>query len=131
MAVEISINRATKTMVMPQGEAEHIKEIVGGRIRKVGALTSAGGTNRWIAGGDLDELADVLRAAGSVTLKLNLAVVCFITCAMAGKCSCSWKDERASSLARRTPYWRREIGFRSRLLQSAAWFTKGRAWPVS
>lgn len=64
MAVEISINRSTKTMVMPQGEAERIKEIVGGRIRKVGSLTSAGGTNRWVAGGDVDELAEVLRSAG-------------------------------------------------------------------
>jgi enoyl-CoA hydratase/carnithine racemase len=64
MAVEITINRSTKTMVMPQGEAEKIKEIVGGRIRKVGALTSAGGTNRWVAGGDLEELAGLLREAG-------------------------------------------------------------------
>lgn len=64
MAVEITINRSTKTMVMPQGEAERIKEIVGGRIRKVGALTSAGGTNRWVAGGDLEELAQLLREAG-------------------------------------------------------------------
>ncbi len=64
MAIEITINRATKTMVMPQGEADNIKEIVGGRIRKVGALTSAGGTNRWVAGGDLDELRDLLGAAG-------------------------------------------------------------------
>ncbi|MDQ4076438.1 MAG: hypothetical protein M3220_09355 [Chloroflexota bacterium] len=64
MAVEITINRSTKTMVMPQGEAENIKEIVGGRIRKVGALTSAGGTNRWVAGGDLEELAEILRKAG-------------------------------------------------------------------
>ncbi len=64
MSVEITINRSTKTMVMPQGEAEHIKEIVGGRIRKVGALTSAGGTNRWVAGGNLEELADILRGAG-------------------------------------------------------------------
>ncbi len=64
MAVEVTINRSTKTMVMPQGEAEKIKDIVGGRIRKVGALTSAGGTNRWVAGGDLDELATVLREAG-------------------------------------------------------------------
>ncbi|MCB0078121.1 MAG: hypothetical protein KDD73_11975 [Anaerolineales bacterium] len=62
--VEVTINRATKTMVMAAGEAEQIKEIVGGRIRKVGALTSAGGTNRWVAGGDLDELADILVAAG-------------------------------------------------------------------
>ena len=51
-------------MVMPQGEAEHIKEIVGGRIRKVGSLTSAGGTNRWVAGGDLEELAEILMSAG-------------------------------------------------------------------
>lgn len=64
MATEITINRSTKTMVMPQGEAERIKDIVGGRIRKVGALTSAGGTNRWVAGGDLEELADILREAG-------------------------------------------------------------------
>lgn len=64
MAVEVTINRSTKTMVMPQGEAERIKEIVGGRIRKVGALTSAGGTNRWVAGGDLEELAMLLREAG-------------------------------------------------------------------
>ncbi len=64
MATEITINRSTKTMVMPQGEADHIKDLVGGRIRKVGALTSAGGTNRWVAGGDLDELAAVLRDAG-------------------------------------------------------------------
>ncbi len=64
MAVEITINRSTKTMVMPQGEAEKIKDIVGGRIRKVGSLTSAGGTNRWVAGGDLGELADLLRSAG-------------------------------------------------------------------
>lgn len=64
MAVEITINRSTKTMVMPQGEADKIKDIVGGRIRKVGALTSAGGTNRWVAGGDLEELADILREAG-------------------------------------------------------------------
>jgi hypothetical protein len=64
MATEITINRSTKTMVMPQGEAEKIKEIVGGRIRKVGSLTSAGGTNRWVAGGDLTELTDLLRAAG-------------------------------------------------------------------
>lgn len=64
MAVEITINRSTKTMVMPQGEAENVKEVVGGRIRKVGSLTSAGGTNRWVAGGDLDELAEVLREAG-------------------------------------------------------------------
>lgn len=64
MAIEVTINRSTKTMVMPQGEAENIKEIVGGRIRKVGALTSAGGTNRWVAGGDLEELAAILRDAG-------------------------------------------------------------------
>ncbi|MBA3533664.1 MAG: hypothetical protein H0T73_17240 [Ardenticatenales bacterium] len=64
MAVEITINRSTKTMVMPQGEAEKIKDIVGGQIRKVGALTSAGGTNRWVAGGNLEELADILRGAG-------------------------------------------------------------------
>ena len=64
MSVEISINRSTKTMVMPQGEAEKVKDIVGGRIRKVGSLTSAGGTNRWVAGGDLQELADILREAG-------------------------------------------------------------------
>lgn len=64
MKVEISINRSTKTMVMPQGEADKVKEIVGGRIRKVGSLTSAGGTNRWVAGGDLEELADLLRDAG-------------------------------------------------------------------
>lgn len=64
MAVEITINRSTKTMVMPQGEAERIKDIVGGRIRKVGALTSAGGTNRWVAGGDLEELAQLLRDSG-------------------------------------------------------------------
>jgi hypothetical protein len=64
MAVEITINRSTKTMVMPQGEADKIKDIVGGRIRKVGSLTSAGGTNRWVAGGDLNELAEVLRGAG-------------------------------------------------------------------
>ena len=64
MAVEITINRATKTMVMPQGEAEQVKEILGGRIRKVGALTSAGGTNRWVAGGDLDELVELLTEAG-------------------------------------------------------------------
>lgn len=64
MAVEITINRSTKTMVMPQGEAEKVKEIVGGRIRKVGSLTSAGGTNRWVAGGDLNELAELLREAG-------------------------------------------------------------------
>lgn len=64
MAVEITINRSTKTMVMPQGEAEKVKEIVGGRIRKVGSLTSAGGTNRWVAGGDLNELAALLREAG-------------------------------------------------------------------
>lgn len=64
MATTISINRSTKTMVMPQGEADHIKEVVGGRIRKVGALTSAGGTNRWVAGGDLDELCELLREAG-------------------------------------------------------------------
>lgn len=64
MAVEITINRSTKTMVMPQGEADKIKDIVGGRIRKVGSLTSAGGTNRWVAGGDLNELSDLLRAAG-------------------------------------------------------------------
>lgn len=64
MAVEITVNRATKTMVMPQGEADKIKDIVGGRIRKVGALTSAGGTNRWVAGGDLEELAQLLREAG-------------------------------------------------------------------
>lgn len=64
MATEITINRATKTMVMPQGEADKIKDIVGGRIRKVGSLTSAGGTNRWVAGGDLNELAQVLRDAG-------------------------------------------------------------------
>ena len=64
MATVITINRSTKTMVMPQGEADHIKEIVGGRIRKVGALTSAGGTNRWVAGGDLDELSALLRGAG-------------------------------------------------------------------
>ncbi len=64
MAVEITINRATKTVVMPAGEADRIKEIVGGRIRKVGALTGAGGTNRYVAGGDLDELAELLRKAG-------------------------------------------------------------------
>jgi hypothetical protein len=64
MATEITINRSTKTMVMPQGEADKIKDIVGGRIRKVGSLTSAGGTNRWVAGGDLNELAQVLRDAG-------------------------------------------------------------------
>ena len=64
MPIEITINRSTKTMVMPQGEAERIKDIVGGRIRKVGALTSAGGTNRWVAGGDLEELADMLREHG-------------------------------------------------------------------
>jgi hypothetical protein len=64
MATEITINRSTKTMVMPQGEADKIKDIVGGRIRKVGSLTSAGGTNRWVAGGDLSELADLLRVAG-------------------------------------------------------------------
>ena len=64
MAIEVTINRSTKTMVMPQGEAEKIKDVVGGRIRKVGALTSAGGTNRWVAGGDLDELADLLRESG-------------------------------------------------------------------
>lgn len=74
MAVEISINRATKTMVMPQGEAEKIKDIVGGRIRKVGSLTSAGGTNRWVAGGDLDELAEVLRAAGYDVLLVGQAI---------------------------------------------------------
>lgn len=64
MKVEISINRSTKTMVMPQGEADNVKDIVGGRIRKVGSLTSAGGTNRWVAGGDLEELAEILRDAG-------------------------------------------------------------------
>ncbi len=64
MAVEITINRATKTVVIPAGEADRIKEIVGGRIRKVGALTGAGGTNRYVAGGDLDELAELLRKAG-------------------------------------------------------------------
>lgn len=64
MSIEITINRSTKTMVMPQGESEKIKDIVGGRIRKVGALTSAGGTNRWVAGGDLEELADILRDSG-------------------------------------------------------------------
>ena len=64
MKIEISINRSTKTMVMPQGEAEKVKDIVGGRIRKVGSLTSAGGTNRWVAGGDLEELAAILREAG-------------------------------------------------------------------
>ena len=64
MNIEISINRSTKTMVMPQGEAEKVKDIVGGRIRKVGSLTSAGGTNRWVAGGDLEELAAILRDAG-------------------------------------------------------------------
>ncbi len=64
MKVEISINRSTKTMVMPQGEADKVKDIVGGRIRKVGSLTSAGGTNRWVAGGDLEELAEILREAG-------------------------------------------------------------------
>lgn len=62
--VEISINRMTKTMVFPAGEAERIKDIVGGRIRKVGALTNAGGTNRYVAGGNLEELAEDLRAAG-------------------------------------------------------------------
>ncbi|HBY99356.1 MAG: hypothetical protein M5U01_02325 [Ardenticatenaceae bacterium] len=66
MAVEISINRATKTMVFPAGEADRIQEIVGGRMRKVGSLTSAGGTNRFVAGGDLDELAEMLRAEGYV-----------------------------------------------------------------
>ncbi|GAP63205.1 hypothetical protein ARMA_1628 [Ardenticatena maritima] len=64
--IEITINRATKTMVFPAGEAERIKEIAGGRVRKVGALTNAGGTNRYVAGGDLDELAELLRAAGYV-----------------------------------------------------------------
>ncbi len=64
MAVEITINRATKTVVIPAGEDDRIKEIVGGRIRKVGALTGAGGTNRYVAGGDLDELAELLRKAG-------------------------------------------------------------------
>ncbi len=66
MAVEVSINRATKTMVFPAGEAERIQDIVGGRMRKVGALTSAGGTNRYVAGGDLDELAEMLRESGYV-----------------------------------------------------------------
>lgn len=61
---EISINRMTKTMVFHAGEAERIKDVVGGRIRKVGALTNAGGTNRYVAGGDLEELADLLREAG-------------------------------------------------------------------
>lgn len=62
--IEITINRMTKTMVFPAGEADHIKDVVGGRVRKVGALTNAGGTNRYVAGGDLEELADLLRDAG-------------------------------------------------------------------
>lgn len=74
MSVEITINRATKTMVMPQGEADHIKEIVGGRIRKVGALTGAGGTNRWVAGGDVDELCTLLRNAGYEVYLVGQAV---------------------------------------------------------
>lgn len=66
MTTEISINRATKTMIFPAGEAERIQEIIGGRMRKVGALTSAGGTNRYVAGGDLDELAEMLREEGYI-----------------------------------------------------------------
>lgn len=75
MKVEISINRSTKTMVMPQGEADKVKDIVGGRIRKVGSLTSAGGTNRWVAGGDLEELAEVLRDAGYDVLLVGQEIV--------------------------------------------------------
>lgn len=62
--IEISINRMTKTMVFPAGEADRIKDVVGGRVRKVGSLTNAGGTNRYVAGGELEELADMLREAG-------------------------------------------------------------------
>ena len=75
MSVEISINRSTKTMVMPQGEADKVKDIVGGRIRKVGSLTSAGGTNRWVAGGDLEELAEILRDAGYDVLLVGQSIV--------------------------------------------------------
>jgi len=75
MKVEISINRSTKTMVMPQGEADKVKDIVGGRIRKVGSLTSAGGTNRWVAGGDLEELVDILREAGYEVQLVGQAIV--------------------------------------------------------
>lgn len=74
MSVEISINRSTKTMVMPQGEADKVKDIVGGRIRKVGSLTSAGGTNRWVAGGNLEELAELLREAGYKVLLVGQSI---------------------------------------------------------
>ena len=54
----VTINRATKTLIFEPGEKEKIKDALKGRMRW------ETGFNRWLASGDLDEIAEMLRAAG-------------------------------------------------------------------
>ncbi|MCC7354218.1 MAG: hypothetical protein IT330_10710 [Anaerolineae bacterium] len=54
----VTINRATKAMIFEPDEKQKIKDALKGRMRW------ETGANRWLANGDLDEIALMLRSAG-------------------------------------------------------------------
>ncbi len=54
----VTIKRSDRTVVFSMGEREAIRELLKGRIRWDRR------TNRWVAIGDLEELAGVLEQAG-------------------------------------------------------------------
>jgi hypothetical protein len=54
----VTINRATKAMIFDLDEKQKIKDALKGRMRW------ETGANRWLANGDLGEIAEMLQAAG-------------------------------------------------------------------
>lgn len=54
----VTIKRSDRTVVFSMAERDAIREVATGRIRWDSR------TNRWLAVGDLEELAEVLRDAG-------------------------------------------------------------------
>ena len=54
----VTINRSTKAMIFEPDEKQKIKDALKGRMRW------ETGANRWLANGDLDEIAQMLQTAG-------------------------------------------------------------------